>query len=165
MDRKQRGFSIPELIVAISIMVVLLAVTIVNYREYEKEAKINSETQKMISVLKQAQMMALIGKKIGEERPTGYGIHLKEGSYALFADQNDDKRKTEVDKEIETFNLSSNLTIICSKKDIIFVFPEAEIYFDGFKETETLKIVFQMLNLPHKREIVIQPRTGKISAE
>jgi prepilin-type N-terminal cleavage/methylation domain-containing protein len=162
--QNNKGFTLLEVMVAIGIMVILLTVVMVNYRDQERRSTLNFEAQKMVSVLKRAQMMALTGKEVNGSRPTGYGIFFPNNiSYFLFADQNKNY-KYDMGEEIENFKLTANMTVATSGiiGDVAFALPEADVYFDGGLGVGEAKIIFQHAGISLTKEVIIKGETGKV---
>ena len=143
-------------------MVILLTLITVNYRAYEKRSNLNFEAQKIVSILKQVQMMALTGKETNTSRPDGYGIYFPDNiSYFLFADQNANYIY-DTGEEIENFDLPANMTVNYNKNNIIFAPPEAEVYFNGAIENGKAIITFQYAGISETKEVKVMAKTGKI---
>ena len=88
------------------------------------------------SVLKQAQAMALTGKKIGGVRPDGFGVYFGANSYILFADSNSNHTyDTGNDSIVQSFNLTEEMSLNATTS-IVFTVPEAKTYRDGSLLTE-----------------------------
>ena len=164
-----KAFTLLEIMVATSIMAILLTVIMVNYRAYEKKSKLDSESQKMVSVLKRAQMMALSGKETAGSRPEGYGIYFSgNASYFLFGAVNDGNYTYQEgsDIKIENFNLPANMTMTAKDNgnninNIVFTLPEAKVYFEGSEGIGDVTITFQSAGVSNKI-VTIKGETGRI---
>ena len=75
----RQGFTLIEIIIAISIMVLLISVSIVSYRYFEKSTELEKTTQKIISILKLAQ-----AKTIASDEASQYGVHFESNKFILF---------------------------------------------------------------------------------
>lgn len=138
------GFTITEMIVVIAIVGLIAGLTLANYRTHERQLILESETQKIVSVLRQIQMMALSKPIVDSEPPPGgYGFYWTANSYLTFGDINSDYQyNSDQDKIIQTFNLPSSISIQATWQNLIFKPPRAEIYLSGtvFIGTETVTL-------------------------
>lgn len=87
------GFTLLEITVVVSIIILLGTIFIVNYRGGEKQFALQRSAHKLSQDLRRAQEMAMSAQIFEDTFPKGgYGISLQEGSnsYILFADCNGD---------------------------------------------------------------------------
>jgi len=132
----KRGFTLIELLVVTGIIILLSALFLANYDLMQWQIDLDTQAQKMMSVLKQAQAMALTGKKIGGVRPDGFGVYFGANSYILFADSNSNHTyDTGNDSIIQSFNLTEEMSLNATTS-IVFTVPEAKTYRDGDLLTE-----------------------------
>jgi len=94
----KNGFTLLELTVVVSIIIILTLIFLANYRGGELEFSLLRSTQRLAQDLRNTQEMALAGQlapfSFGEVFPKGgYGIYLQNNSnsYILFADCDGDK--------------------------------------------------------------------------
>jgi len=93
-----RGFTLLEITVVISIIILLGTIFIANYRGGEKQFALRRSANKLAQDLRRTQEMAMSGVLFNGVFPKGgYGIHLKEDldSYILFADCDGDGESDE----------------------------------------------------------------------
>jgi len=86
---KNRAFTLLEITVVISIIIILSTIFIANYRAGEKNFTLQRSAHQLAQDLRKVQEMAMAGQEFDETFPKGgYGIHFKEdySSYYLFAD-------------------------------------------------------------------------------
>lgn len=89
--RSGGGFTLLEITVVVSIIILLSTIFLVNYRGGERQFALKRSAHKLAQDLRGAQEMAMSSKKFEDTFPKGgYGIHFKKdlNSYILFADCN-----------------------------------------------------------------------------
>lgn len=82
----KKGFSLVEILIALSIISLLTGISVINYRTKETEISLSRATLKLAQDLRRAQEMALAQKEVGGKIPKGYGISLTQDSdtYSLY---------------------------------------------------------------------------------
>jgi len=81
------GFTLVEILVSISIMIVITAITLVNYRAGEGRTALNNAAQKMASDIRLAQQFALGEKEFKGQTPQAWGVCItSSGAYSYFSD-------------------------------------------------------------------------------
>lgn len=170
------GFTVLEMIVVASIIVILMVVFLANFRGFESKAALENEAEKLISVLKQAQIFSLTGQTIASTR-YNYGIHLEEcesGSctYVLFSDLNSDN-----DYDAGEIYNSNSFTLLKgvyisslspdsgSKLDIIFEAPLGDIYFNNSQSNESGTIILSQTISDSFKTITINRISGRIDVQ
>ncbi len=89
----KKGFSLVELLVVISIIAILAALLLVNYKSGQKQLALNRAASKLAQDIRRAQEMAMAAEEVGENVPKGgYGIYFRkqpspQRSYIFFADK------------------------------------------------------------------------------
>lgn len=83
-NKNFRGFTIPELIVTMSIFVTLLILVTINVVNTKQRVSLNTTINIFISDVQNQQMKAMVGDSGGRTTVEDYGIHLNSNSYALF---------------------------------------------------------------------------------
>ncbi len=140
--KNQNGFTIVEMIVSVSIVVLLTGLFLANYHAINKRSEINMVAQKMLSDIHLAQSKSLSLEEYGVDNIPlgGWGIHLVEGEsgYIIFADDNGDKEYNigEADETMGAKNISMTNVVISNidldnSLDIIFLPPNPTVYFNG----------------------------------
>lgn len=93
-DKKQKGFSLLEMLVSVSILGIMLSIFAVNYRGANSKSELVGAAQKMASDIRLMQNYGLSLKKFSptdtEPPAGGWGIYINNAStsYVLFADKN-----------------------------------------------------------------------------
>ena len=75
--KKQLGFTLMELMVAVSIMSLLTTFVVANYSSNEKERNLRQEAGKVLWSIEQAQNMSLTGEVFGGFIPDSYEWQIK----------------------------------------------------------------------------------------
>lgn len=153
--KKDKGFTLADLLVALGIIVILSGIIAVNFDNFRVVSSLDSDVEQISALLRQAQLWSLTGQTRSGVRPAGgWGVHLEECSagsctYFLFADLfptdppnriydagNDEiVSNSAMDVLVGITALSPNSSGIL---DIVFDFPSADIYLNGGQvETES----------------------------
>lgn len=131
------GFSLVEMIIVLFIISIISTITLANYRSGQRINDLITETQKIISVFKQAQNMALSGYvTTGTRTDCGYGVKIDSPTsattYRLFIDKAPcDYQYNGGDETIQTFSLTSGLTIAGTYTNLVFEPPLGDVYGNG----------------------------------
>lgn len=113
---KWKGFTLVELLVVTSIIILLSAIILPNYRGIERQFALQRSAHKLAQDIRRAGEMAMSTKEFQGKVPAGYGIYLKQGErdYLLYADTNPPKGNEKYDGgdgKIETINLEKGVYI------------------------------------------------------
>jgi len=174
----KNGFTVMELMVVAGIMVLLLTLTIANFQGFEKTQVLDTEADKLVSVIRQAQIWALTGQTSDNVRYS-YGIHLEECNaletceYIFFKDIDKDYIYNQNEsitsgnyafiKGVYIDSVDPNLSGIL---DIAFVPPLTEIYFNGETSTSQAEIVLTSSFASGNQKIItINQESGQIMIE
>lgn len=76
---RNKGFTLIEITITISIIIFLISIGIVSYRSFEKSTELENTCQDILSVLKIAQT-----KTIASDEASQYGVHFEDDRYILF---------------------------------------------------------------------------------
>jgi len=108
--KKNSGFTIIELLVVISIMVLFIGATLAQYNNYTQQLKLKNEAKKLVDVIELAKKKALTSDLQDKNciSFTGYRITTSAGAYSLLFGCN------AVYTLIQNYNLSTNITITAS---------------------------------------------------
>jgi len=143
---KSKGFTLIEILVSLSIVIVLTTLVIANFEWGGYNFALQRSLHVASQQIRNAQEMAFSSKEIGEAVPPGgYGVNFNIQNsitkYILFADNNGDKfyNGEPTDKIIEEFSLEDDVSIsglfISSLAteflDIVFVPPDPAIYINS----------------------------------
>jgi type II secretory pathway pseudopilin PulG len=103
ISQKSKGFTVIELLVVFSIMVLLFGIIVSTFFSFRKNQSLALDTQTVVSLLRQARNQTLSSKN-----STVYGVHFSSPQAVLFVGST----YSSSDPLNETFNLSSTDTIL-----------------------------------------------------
>ena len=161
-----RGFTIIELLVVVSIIVILSGLVLVNYKPGREQFALQRTAHKIAQDLRRIQEMAMSAKEIG---PTGdkiypdggFGIHFdvsNPGQYVLFADCNNnqtlddnvcgasffpetlDDGLTLLESKVQINELSTDFVGPLDSLDITFNAPDPTVFITGNAVEAEIKI-------------------------
>ncbi len=141
---KKTGFTLVELLVSVSIIVMVTAIFLVNYSSANRRTDLTMTAQKLVSDIRMTQNYALglarYGGKYGAVPYGGWGIHFDLASsskYTIFADIDSSKSYEAAEADLasgaQVITLPDNITIDSikiptdvdtSKLDITFLPPD-----------------------------------------
>lgn len=121
LNREKSGFSIVELIVTISILIIINAVVFASYPKFQQSISLRRTGQEIASIIYQAQTYALSVKEFQGQFP-GYGAHFDKAtfdSFVLFADLNKNYLYDFDIEKVEEFKIQTGDRIveICGTND------------------------------------------------
>ena len=141
----QFGFSMIELLVVISVIGLIFALSLVSYRSGQKKYVLTQTVQQLISDIRKAQNMALSGYDISGQY-NGYGLYIKKGesSYIIYGNKNIDPNYQPNDDIIETISLSNGVSVksVSSASDKLHIFfepPQPITYLNGVSAAGVLE--------------------------
>ena len=124
---KKNGFSLIELLVVISIIVIFTLVSIPNLKRGEEAFALQRAAHKLAQDLSMVSTMATTGKQPFPRG--GYGIYfgdINTNEYLIFRDENGDKFYNGIEERIASFSLEEKNVFI----EMIFPsFPLAVVFF------------------------------------
>lgn len=135
---KDKGFTIIELIVSITIIAMVTGIFLANYHDTNKKTALALAAQKLVTDIRLAQNYSLSTRELsaGVSVPGGWGIRASSASpnntfYVIFADLNSDKTYS-VDEFYRRVDLPANVTISsitpASPVEIVFLPPDPVTY-------------------------------------
>jgi len=156
---KQRGFTLTEILVATAIFLVLMLITVANFRQGNQSSELRQKALQVASDLRGLQNDALSAKVTPNGIvPRAYGFHITIGSqyYELFAKIGGTNWLYDSGNDVEAIrsgNLGNNIIIngvnepqnppVCDVilpvgvVDIVFTVPAGEIFIDGLQPDST----------------------------
>ena len=132
----KKGFTLIELLVVTSIIILLSALLLADYRSGQRRYNLNQSAQKLASDLRKAQNMAIGGVELVALQYYGFGIETnptaQPTSYRFYADKNGNQRYDGSDDVLETVKLTAGVTLTsASSFDIFFAAPSASVFING----------------------------------
>ena len=125
------GFTLIELLAVTSIILLMTALTLPNYRLNSKQLALQRSAIKLTQDLRRAQELAMSSREVAGVVPYGFGIHFDNSladRYVLFADLNNNYHRDATDQDMETIQLEPNVTITnlapASAFSVLFVPPD-----------------------------------------
>lgn len=174
----QKGFTVLELITVAGIMAMLLTLVIANFRGAEHRSTLDSEAEKIVSVIRQAQIWSLTGQTVAGSRYF-YGLNLgvcsaNSCNYYLFKDAESGGNKIYDSGEtvdggsykmpagiyVESVSPSSS-----NKLNIVFSAPLGRTYFNNAETSETATIVLKSTRYAGQKTIQINRISGQINIQ
>ncbi len=138
-NRMNKGLTLIELAVTITIVGLIMGALLTMSREGEDRAALMRSAQKLALDISRQQANAMSAKEVAGEVPCGYGVHfdLGVGSYILFADRDvqpdcsgQDFRLSSDDKQISVSNFEAGIRVHAfNSSDIVFNPPEPQVNF------------------------------------
>lgn len=172
MKRFLKGFSLIELLVTISIIVLLSGMVFVGYRSGERQLMLNRAASKLAQDIRRVEGMALSTEKCcgGIIPGGGYGIYLGNAgdtSYLLYADISVPNEQYDAgDQTIETINFEKGvevqLLIPSPPLSINFKPPDPTVIFAGDSTKTEARITLRLEAEPSKTKTVKVNKAGLI---
>jgi type II secretory pathway pseudopilin PulG len=180
--KNQKAFTVLELMVVIGIMVMMLLLTIPNFQNFDKNQILETEADKLFSVLRQAQVWALTGQTVSGTR-YNFGVHFNSTcvanacNYVFFKDLKDpinpgDKRYDQGEEYgigINSFGRGVYASAINPNSDgldIVFEAPSGAIYFNGVVADESSATITLTSSVSGKtKTITVNGSSGQINIQ
>ncbi len=180
------GFTIAELVVAAGIIAMISAMVITNFRGSNQRASLDNESERLSSILRQANINSLIGLTVGGVRPAGgFGVHLvtcsSDCSYWLFSDGNGDHLydpNNPGDTLVQRFGMLDDNVYIHQlvlplpegepqpeSLDIAFVPPQGWVFVNGVDTFSQAEITLGFANSSYERTITLISKSGRINIQ
>jgi len=120
--RTKRGFTLIELVVVISIILILLGFITISLARSQQTASLTSVGEILSADLKQQQLKSMVGDTEGRETTDAYGVHFDSNRYVLF-------HGTYSSLETSNFNidLDDNMQFNSPGYEVIFAKKSGEI--------------------------------------
>jgi prepilin-type N-terminal cleavage/methylation domain-containing protein len=85
----QRGYSLLEMLIVISLVITLLSLTTTNLFRFQHTSQLSSTVNSFLADYKEQQIKAMVGDTEGSGAVSNYGIHFETNSYTLFRNSYD----------------------------------------------------------------------------
>ncbi len=133
------GFSIIEMLVVMSILILLTSTLVLYNRAGERQIIVLREKARLIGTILRAKSLAL-NTLIEDEPACGYGVHAEEGKYFIFSD-----RAIDCGTSDRIYGSSSDVIVADTEvvldqavgfesigaADIVFVPPDPKVFLNG----------------------------------
>lgn len=169
-----KSFTLVELLVVTSIIILLSAIILPNYRGIERQFALQRSAHKLAQDIRRAGEMAMSTREFQEEVPEGgYGIHLElswGNYYKLYADKNGNEKFDGADGEVETINLEKGVyikNILPSSLSINFrsPIPTVKIKTEAGQDSVNATITLSLESDSTKTKIIKVNAVGLIDVE
>lgn len=174
----QNGFTVLELMVVAAIMAMLLTMIIANFHGFEHRTTLDSEAEKIVSVIRQAQVWSLSGQTVGTDRYS-YGVNFSvctnnNCNFYLFKDQENGGNKVyDIGEAIDggSYKMPAGVYIesvtpnSSNKLNVIFSAPLGQAYFNNSEANETASIVLKSTRFSGQKIIQINSISGQINIQ
>ena len=110
-----KAFTLIELLVVISIIVLITALTLPNYRSGNNQLALQRSAHRLSQDLRRAQEFAISAKEFNGDMPGGYGVYFdlnQPEKYILFADIDGVPGYSGINEKVEEISLENNLALI-----------------------------------------------------
>ena len=113
LNKKQKGFTLIETVVSLSIIFILSAIILPRYSSLRYEFNLLRSGYKFSQDIRRAQEMATSAKQFNNSVPSGYGVYLSKNdtSYIIYADISDNQKYGAGDQIVETIDLNRKIYI------------------------------------------------------
>ena len=165
-----KAFTLIELLVVVSIIVLMTALTLPNYRLGDKQLALQRSAHRMAQNLRMAQGYAISAKEFNGTAPLGYGAYFdltKPTAYILFADVDGNQAYSGTNEKVEEISLETSVVLVNlvpatpqSSLTILFVPPDPTIYFSPDAASAVINIKVEAL-----QKTVQVNKAGLISVE
>ncbi|MEA2065411.1 MAG: prepilin-type N-terminal cleavage/methylation domain-containing protein [Patescibacteria group bacterium] len=173
--KNNKGFSVVELLTAISILAIITSFSVINFNTWKKNENLRQSGRELANNIRNAQTKSLSGEMFNGISPSGYGIYFSNASsssYVLFADLDNDFIYDSADGEfVDTYNLTdnvliSNLTpIFDNELTIVFKSPNAKIYINQNILADGAQIELTHNITANNKIIEVRRITGRIDIQ
>jgi Tfp pilus assembly protein FimT len=180
--RNNKGFTVLELMIVIGIMVMMLVLTVPNFKSFDRSQVLEAEADKLFSILRQAQIWALTGQTVGATRYNFGAYFLKCASapgcnYVFFKDAlGGDKTydageayglgSITISKGVYVSNIKKGSDAGRTSLNIIFEVPTGKVYFDGVAAAGTTVEITLTSSLSGRSRIIsVNGDSGQINMQ
>lgn len=172
--KRPYGFTLVELMVALSIVALITTAVVANLRGRAPVRQLENQGRNLASLLRQAQVLAIAGQPVNGNIPSGgYGVRLASCptgpcQVTLFADLNGNF-SYDTGEEQQVLDLGSDISInsvsVADPLHVIFRPPAALICFNNAcSGSTTAQIVLGVRGVSDTIKVTIQQLSGQITS-
>jgi len=153
INRSSRGFTLLEMLVVISIVVLLSSLLVIYSHTGENQIVLFKDQSQLITILNRAKSLSI--DSLQSSQPScGFGVHFSkaDNSFVIFRDlgadcQNADHVYTDAGEIFESYKLSPNINFqSITFTDIIFIPPDPTTLIDNNPNINDGTIILQSLD-------------------
>lgn len=113
MSKRNHGFTLIEILVAMGIFALITSVTLVNHRSFSENLRVENLAYDIALTIRKAQVFGLSVKvSNADEFTAGYGVYFNNNNtYLLFSDDDKNDKFNTGDDILETIKLPTNFII------------------------------------------------------
>jgi prepilin-type N-terminal cleavage/methylation domain-containing protein len=182
----KRGFSLIELLVALSIFVTISAVVLANHTQFNSSVLLHALAYDIALSIREAQVFGLSVRQFNTDFNIGYGVHFSGSeSYIFFADQDKNGGYNDNQERIQNYILRQGHMIFqfcgvtaqnvrhCSRDtqnplthlDIVFIRPEPDAIISSNRDTGYSFGIIEITSPGGEMRTVEVASTGQISVK
>ena len=167
-----KAFTLIELLAVTSIILLLTALTLPNYKSGKGQLALQRSAFKLVQDLRRAQEMALSSIEINGETPYGFGIYFdpqNTSRYILFANADNDYKYDSDDINMEVIAMESGVEILtldpAAAFSVLFTPPDPEVWIKG-ELNKTAKITLSLKGvISNVKKTIFINSAGLIAAD
>jgi prepilin-type N-terminal cleavage/methylation domain-containing protein len=131
-DTLFRGFTLPELIITMTILMTLLLISTISLVNVKQRTSLTTSLDLIIGDIRMQQLKAMVGDTEQTNEKHDYGIHFASSTYVLFRGSTYDA----TDTANLTIQYGDNISLVGASRDVVFSRVTGEIV------TGAISIVF-----------------------
>lgn len=164
-EENGNGFTIFELLVAISIFVIVTAVMLANFRGADRMNELMLSADLSASYIREAQNKAVSGITEGGSIVNGYGVSMVNGQtfFTTYADPVGGNNRYTAGEEITSVNLNKNVSITGATVDIFFRTPDGMVYEGGALASNVITLKLTHSVIGKSIDVDILPVSGQVT--